>query len=82
MLRPLIHQMSMSDTIHLSDNLKQLKEIAEWFDTQDTVDVEKGLEKIKKAAQLIKESRKRLTAVQNEFTEIQKELEEEEKDFF
>lgn len=67
----------MSDQINITDNLKKLKEISEWFNNQDTVDVEKGLEKIKLATSLMKESKKRLIELQNEFTEIQKELEED-----
>ncbi len=67
----------MSDQVNITDNLNKLKEISEWFNNQDTVDVEKGLEKIKIATSLMKESKKRLTELQNEFTEIQKELEED-----
>lgn len=67
----------MNDKVNITDNLKKLKEISEWFNSQDTVDVEKGLEKIKIATSLMKESKKRLTELQNEFTEIQKELNEE-----
>ena len=58
---------------NLSDNLKRLSEITEWFENQGEVDVEEGLEKVKEAAALIKISKERLKAVENEFEEIKKE---------
>jgi hypothetical protein len=63
--------------INLQETLKKLEDIARWFEQQKDVDVEKGLTKIKEAAELIKESKKRLVEVENEFIEIQKEIEEE-----
>lgn len=66
----------MSHKINVSENLKKLSEIADWFGSQDQVDVEEGLLKVKEAAGLIKESRERLTEIQNEFTEIRKQIEE------
>ena len=42
---------------NLNKNLKQLAEIAEWFDKREEIDVEEGLEKVKKAVFLIKESK-------------------------
>jgi molecular chaperone GrpE (heat shock protein) len=67
----------MSDKINVSENLKKLSEIAEWFSSQDQVDVEEGLVKVKEAAGLIKESKSRLSEIQNEFTEIRKQIEDE-----
>lgn len=70
-----------SNNKNLSENLKRLSEISEWFDSQDEVDIEEGLKKVKEAAGLIKASRERLKAVENEFEEIKKKagLEEGEK---
>lgn len=59
----------MSDT-NLNTNLKRLSEITDWFDNQESVDVEEGLQKVKEAAQLIKESKLRLKKIENEFEEI------------
>jgi len=67
-----------SDVKNLSDNLKKLSEIAEWFDNREDVDVEQGLEKVKEAAILIKASKERLKEIENEFEEIKKEIETEE----
>ena len=61
--------------INLSKNLEKLSAIATWFDNQDEVDVEQGLEKVKEAAQLIKESNARLAEIENEFEEIKKDIE-------
>ena len=60
---------------NLSESLKKLEEITQWFNGQDEVDVEKGLEKVKEGAKLIKASRERLKEVENEFEDVKKELE-------
>ncbi len=57
-------------------HLEEIGKILEWFDAQEELDVEQALEKIKKAAGLIKASKKRLVEVENEFKEIKKEIEE------
>ena len=62
---------------NLSKNLKRLEEIAEWFENQDEIDVEEGLQNVKEAAGLIKESKRRLKEVENEFETIKKEITEE-----
>jgi hypothetical protein len=66
-----------TDKKGLNKNLKRLAEIAEWFDTQEEVDVEEGLEKVKEAAALIKLSKERLREIENEFEEIKREIDEE-----
>lgn len=60
---------------NLSESLKKLEEITEWFENQQDVDVEKGLEKVKEGVKLIKLSRERLKEVENEFEDVKKELE-------
>lgn len=65
---------------NLNDNLKRLSEITDWFDKQEEVDVEMGLEKVKEAVQLIKTSKGRLKEIENEFEEIKKEVDLEEDD--
>lgn len=59
---------------NLSDTMKKLRAIAAWFDEQEEVDVEKGLEKVKEGAELIKASRARLKELENEFEEVKKKL--------
>lgn len=60
---------------NLGENLKKLAAIAEWLEAQERSeepDFDKGLEKVREAALLIKASRARLTEVENEFQEITK----------
>jgi len=63
--------------VNLSDSLKKVQEIIRWFDTEQEIDVEKGLEKIKEGTLFIKQSRARLKEIENEFETVKKELEEE-----
>ena len=63
---------------NLKDSLKKLKDIVDWFDKQEEVDVEAGLLKIKEGARLIKESKKQLKVLENEFEKVKKELAENE----
>ena len=65
------------DNKNLNSNLKRLAEITEWFDQQEEIDVEEGLNKVKEASSLIKASKERLKAVENEFEEIKKEMDAE-----
>jgi exonuclease VII small subunit len=57
--------------------LKQLEEINSWFDSQEELDLELGLQKVKEGMQLVKASRMRLKQIENEFEEIKKTLSEE-----
>ena len=63
------------EKLNLSESLKNLEAITEWFNNQEEVDVEKGLEKVKEGVQLVKASRERLKEVENEFEDVKKELE-------
>jgi exodeoxyribonuclease VII small subunit len=62
---------------NLTQDLKSLEAITEWFENQEEVDVEEGLKKVKEGAKLIKQSRNRLKEVKNEFQEIKDDLETE-----
>ncbi len=63
--------------VSLSDSIRKLEGIVEWFEGQEEVDVEKGLEKFKEGAALVKASRERLKEIENEFREVEKTLENE-----
>lgn len=58
----------------LSESIKKLEGIVDWFESQEEVDVEKGLEKFKEGAILVKASRERLKEIENEFREVEKSL--------
>ena len=60
---------------NLNETLKKLAQIVLWFESQEDLDVEKGLEYVKAGAALIKSSRERLTEIENEFKEIKKDIE-------
>jgi len=60
----------------LKESLKKLNEIVEWFESQDEIDVEAGLGKIREGAALVKVCKKRLSEVENEFEQIQRDVEE------
>lgn len=58
--------------VNLNETLKKLETIVSWFESQSELDVEKGLEYVKEGAELIKDSRERLTQIENDFKEIKK----------
>lgn len=66
-----------TDSKNLNVNLKKLAEITEWFDNQEEIDAEEGLNKVKEAVLLIKSSKERLKQIENEFEEIKKEIDSE-----
>ena len=59
---------------NLKESLRKLNEIVDWFENQEEVDVEAGLEKVKEGAKLVKDCKTRLSEVQNEFEKIRKEV--------
>lgn len=69
--------MAKGNNINLTETMKKLRGISDWFEAQDEVDVEKGLEKVKEGAELIKQSRSRLKELENEFEEVKKTLADE-----
>lgn len=66
------------DKDKLKNLLKELEEIIKWFDAQEEVDVEDGLNKVKQGVSLIKAGRGRLKELENEFEKVKKELKEDE----
>lgn len=62
------------DKLNLTEALKKLEEINNWFDNQSEIDVEKGLEKVKEGINLVKASKARLKEVENEFEVVKKDL--------
>lgn len=66
--------MAKNKNSNLKDLLKNLSSISHWFENQEEVDLEIGLEKIKEATLLIKEAKTKIKNIENEFQEIKKEL--------
>lgn len=62
---------------NLNSSLKRLAQITEWFDSQEEIDVEEGLKKVREAVALIKASKARLKSIENEFEEIKKGIDQE-----
>lgn len=62
---------------NLSENLKKLSAIAEWFDEVESLDIEEGLEKVKQAVSIIKDSKAQLKEVENQFEKIKSEIKED-----
>lgn len=60
--------------INLKESLGRLNEIVLWFEDQDEVDVEAGLEKVKEGSKLVKDCKTRLSQIENEFEIIQREI--------
>lgn len=65
------------DKLNLTNALKKLEEINDWFENREEVDVEQGLEKVKEGVKLVEASQSRLKEVENEFEEIKKDMTKE-----
>lgn len=59
---------------NITETMKKLRAITEWFETQEEIDIEKGIEKVKEGAELIKASKERLKELENEFEDVKKKL--------
>lgn len=62
---------------NLKESLAQLNTIVKWFESQDEIDVEAGLEKVKEGAELVKVCKGRLAEIENQFEQIKREAEAE-----
>jgi exonuclease VII small subunit len=60
---------------NIKGGLEKLKNIVEWFESQEEIDIEEGLKKVKEGAQIIKALKLRMKEIENEFEEIKKDLE-------
>ncbi len=58
----------------LASALGELEKIATWFEEQEEIDVQKGIEKVKRGAELLKQTKKQLKEIENDFVEVQKNL--------
>jgi exonuclease VII small subunit len=58
--------------------LKELEDIAQWFEKEEDFDIEEGLKKVKEGASLVKKLKTRIQEVENEFRELEAEIATEE----
>lgn len=80
MMAAWIQQLSESAIMkkgNVQEKLKELEDISAWFESQEAVDVEEGLKKVKQGAVLVKELKEKLKTVENEFEELKKDFEPE-----
>lgn len=61
--------------VNLKDSLARLNTIVKWFESQDEIDVEAGLEKVREGASLVKICKERLSGIENEFELIKRDAE-------
>jgi len=59
---------------NINNSLEKLEKIVEWFNSQQDVDVEEGLKKVKEGAELISKLKSKLKKVENDFQEVKKSL--------
>jgi len=62
----------------VKESLDKLESIVEWFDKQEDIDLEEGLEKVKVGAEIVKDLKSKLKGIENKFKEIKDDLDEEE----
>lgn len=60
------------EKFNLSESLHKLNKIVQWFESQEDIDIEKGLEKVREAMSLIRASKEKFQKIENEFEEIKK----------
>lgn len=65
---------SKKDKLNFKKSIEELEKINEWFSKED-IDLEEGLNKLKKGKDLILSCQKRLNEVETEFKDIKEELE-------
>ncbi|OGY58825.1 MAG: hypothetical protein A3E61_00950 [Candidatus Colwellbacteria bacterium RIFCSPHIGHO2_12_FULL_43_12] len=62
----------------VKESLNKLESIVDWFDKQEDIDLEEGLEKVRVGAEIIKDLKTKLKGLQNKFKEIKEDLGENE----
>lgn len=61
---------------NMKEQFEKLEDIADWFENQDSLDVEEGITKAKEASELIKNLKSKLNESKNQFKETKKYLED------
>lgn len=66
--------MQKQENKNLRQSMKDLEQIANWFEQQKEIDVELGIKKAKEGAELLKTTKKQLEEIENEFREIKESI--------
>lgn len=61
----------------IQTQLKELEDIAQWFEKEGDFDIEEGLKKVKEGAVLVKKLKTRIQEVENDFRELEVEMTKE-----
>ncbi len=58
----------------ISDELQELQKIVDWFESQEEINLEDGLQKVKDGSKIIKHLKSQIEAAENEFEVIKKDF--------
>ena len=58
------------NNIDFAKSFQELEQITEWFDSEEQVDLDKGLKKFERGLELADELKKKLVEVENKVEEI------------
>lgn len=62
--------MNKKTPLNFSQGFQELESIIQWFDTQESVDLDAGLKKFERGLELASELKKRLLIAENKVEEI------------
>jgi exodeoxyribonuclease VII small subunit len=73
--RNLFDMPAKKQKINFTKAFEELEEIAEWFDSEENLDLDKGLKQFERGLELAGELKKKLSEVENNVEEIKKKFE-------
>jgi len=65
------------NTIDFAKSFEELEKITEWFDSEEHLDLDKGLKQFERGLELASALKEKLSEVENKVTEIKKKFESE-----
>lgn len=63
-------------TVDFAKSFEELEKITEWFDSEEHLDLDKGLKQFERGLELASLLKEKLSEVENKVTEIKKRFEE------
>lgn len=64
--------MNKKSSINFAKAFEELEQITKWFDSQDQLDLDRGLKQFERGLELASELKKKLSEVENKVEEIKK----------